>query len=809
MSAETKKKIRLGKIEVEDSECAIVVHYEAETLLKHPSGETEVAERKQSQKKIKIKTLNASSNIPLLAAEVTEKCKLIPSSRIGLVEELLYKLQKRELGVDYRGSHDSGGDYAGFNDQELIKRASQQSGQQRAQELDASVDELDQYMEALYEDLKEKVKATAKICQLARRTELIEVLLGHETLFGALARVLREDGRKSMDLAINILTVFFAVSNFSQCHHVISEHQVGDMTMRIIDLELKRSADREVELKEMQQAGKKLSEEQTQKLDKAERKQERLLYVCFYMLLNLAEDVTIERKMKKRNITVYLCKMLERKNVDLLILATTFLKKLSIYKENKDKMAECNIVDKLTKFVPVSNDVLLLCVLRLLLNLSFDPELRDNMVRNGLIPKVVELFPNPNFQHESMALLYHISMDDKCKSMFTYTNAIPMILNMLLQVEDLHSAPVLIALAVNLTQNQRNAEVMCEGDGLAMLMDRAMAHADPLAFKVVRNISQQDESVKLLFAPYIAPMVDALKDPATSTDLLVEILGTLGNLNIPHFDYTNLVYQHDLLSFLTSHIHPGVVEDDIMLEVVIFTGTIANEALAMDLVNSGLVEKLYELMSEKKDDDEFVLQITFTFSRLLLFNATREALLHYTQVVLYLVELLQDNNKEVRKTADVALDLVIDSDEELAEKVRQMKFEAHNHDWLEIIESDDVAASGDGAHVHDEHIYGRGVDMGDMESDDEVDYDTGDGYGAAYGDAAYGDAAYGDAAYGDAAYGDAAYADAAYADAAYGEGMQQQEFWAEDDPEYDGDYARDYAGGYAGTDADGALIYDS
>ncbi len=36
-----------------------------------------------------------------------------------------------------------------------------------------------------------------------------------------------------------------------------------------------------------------------------------------------------------QNIVVYLVKMLERSNVELLILATTFLKKLSIYKENK------------------------------------------------------------------------------------------------------------------------------------------------------------------------------------------------------------------------------------------------------------------------------------------------------------------------------------------------------------------------------------------------------------------------------------------------------------------------------------------
>lgn len=30
------------------------------------------------------------------------------------------------------------------------------------------------------------------------------------------------------------------------------------------------------------------------------QKQDRLLYLCFYMLLNLSEDVGVERKMKKK-----------------------------------------------------------------------------------------------------------------------------------------------------------------------------------------------------------------------------------------------------------------------------------------------------------------------------------------------------------------------------------------------------------------------------------------------------------------------------------------------------------------------------
>ena len=122
-----------------------------------------------------------------------------------------------------------------------------------------------------------------------------------------------------------------------------------------------------------------LDEFAARRLATAERKQDRLLYVCFYMLLNLSEDPSVERKMKKRNISAYLCKMLERQSVDLLVLSVTFLKKLSICTENKDAMKEANVVDKLARFVP-GPDVLLLVTLRLLLNLSFDEDLRAKMV---------------------------------------------------------------------------------------------------------------------------------------------------------------------------------------------------------------------------------------------------------------------------------------------------------------------------------------------------------------------------------------------------------------------------------------------
>ena len=80
--------------------------------------------------------------------------------------------------------------------------------------------------------------------------------------------------------------------------------------------------------------------------------------------------------------------MLDRTNVELLILSTTFLKKLSIYQENKDQMAACDVVPRLVTLMATDNDVLSMAVLRLLHNLSFDRSLKDEMVKQGLLPKV-------------------------------------------------------------------------------------------------------------------------------------------------------------------------------------------------------------------------------------------------------------------------------------------------------------------------------------------------------------------------------------------------------------------------------------
>lgn len=64
--------------------------------------------------------------------------------------------------------------------------------------------------------------------------------------------------------------------------------------------------------------------------------------------------------------------MLTRSHGDLLNLAVTFLRKLSIIGENKEEMKRMNIVQKVSKFIPCSSQALIINTMRLLFNLSFD-----------------------------------------------------------------------------------------------------------------------------------------------------------------------------------------------------------------------------------------------------------------------------------------------------------------------------------------------------------------------------------------------------------------------------------------------------
>jgi len=131
----------------------------------------------------------------------------------------------------------------------------------------------------------------------------MEIMLDHETLFGTVSRTLRDDFKKSIDLTLYLLNIFQAYSNFTQFHEFLSTNQIGDTTMKIIEHEIKRYI---LRVKEFQAKSTQLKEaegtaqwdEMAEYMRKEERKlavmvkkQEKVLFVAFHLLLNLAEDL--------------------------------------------------------------------------------------------------------------------------------------------------------------------------------------------------------------------------------------------------------------------------------------------------------------------------------------------------------------------------------------------------------------------------------------------------------------------------------------------------------------------------------------
>lgn len=684
-----KRKVTAGSLDVHPTEKALVVNYEVEASILGEGGDPVLGERKEGQKIIRVKSLSPTTDLTALAKKVVEECKLIPTSRLSQVEQLLYYLQNRKSSpVEGKSTENrekrtaKPRDLTPFEGMELNE--------------EASITQVDEYVELLYEGIPEKIRGSALILQLARNPDNLEELLHNEAALGALARVLREDWKQSIELATIIVYIFFCFSSFSQFHGVVSHYKIGTLCMSVVEHELKRHDIWREDLRKKNKACESAPENGSLRRDqeKALRKyqgllgkQEQLLRVSLYLLLNLAEDTRTELKMRNKNIVGLLVKVLERDDEELLVLVVSFLKKLSIFLENKNDMAEVDTVERLARLIPCEHEDLLNLTLRLLLNLSFDSGLRAKMVEVGLLPKLTALLGDENNQQVAMRILYHISMDDRFKGMFVYTDCVPQLMQMLYEhcEEDIEAE--LISLCINLAANKRNAQLMCEGNGLKMLMKRALKTKDCLLMKMIRNISQHNGPTKPLFIDYVGDLAAEIR-AQEKEEWVLECLGTLANLTIPDLDWELVLKEYNLVPYLKDRLKPGSAEDDLILEVVIMIGTVStDDACAAMLAKSGIIPALIDLLNAQQEDDEFVCQIVYVFYQMVFHQATRDVIIKDTQAPAYLIDLMHDKNAEIRKVCDNTLDIIAEYDEEWGRKIQSEKFRFYNNQWLEMVES--------------------------------------------------------------------------------------------------------------------------
>ncbi|KAJ3201946.1 Kinesin-associated protein 3 [Clydaea vesicula] len=335
-----------------------------------------------------------------------------------------------------------------------------------------------------------------------------------------------------------------------------------------------------------------------------------------------------------------------------------------------------------------------------MVNLSLDENFRSAVLKKGILNKTVELFGNITSKPSQQLIqqvLYLLSVDEKSKPLFAYTECVPLIVKLILESKSEKVSPELIALGINLATEKKNAEIFCFENGVKFLMKRAFKTKDSLIFKLLRNVSHHDGEIKMPFLDFIDDIMHLLFKSLQIPELCVELIGILGNLSILEFDFAKLSEAYKLDEFISNFLQKSVKnlkqkepggggladDDDITLEIIVLLGTMAaDDGMAPIIARSNIIQSLLELMMGKEEDDEIILQITFCIYNMLLHEETRNMLISKTQIVAYLIDLLYDRNIEIRKMCDACLDIIIEIDESWVKKIKLQKFQWHNAEWL-------------------------------------------------------------------------------------------------------------------------------
>eukprot|EP00913_Durusdinium_trenchii_P025373 g23820.t1 len=79
------------------------------------------------------------------------------------------------------------------------------------------------------EQMDRKVRGARKLLRICTEVPVLDEMAEHSTLLGVLSRELRENAKRSYELAVAITGIFLIFANFSRFHSALSKHQCGEV----------------------------------------------------------------------------------------------------------------------------------------------------------------------------------------------------------------------------------------------------------------------------------------------------------------------------------------------------------------------------------------------------------------------------------------------------------------------------------------------------------------------------------------------------------------------------------------------------
>lgn len=690
-----KKHIRPGKIEASPNGDALVVNFTSEVTHLDEDGMPISVEKTQEKREVPVgqamRGLTTSEDIRSLAREIVEKCRYIPESKTSQVEKVLNKLYALQTDVQFK-------DFAGATKSSTKRTTggdSNRDDDRAPSQLEdllpfASMHSVDDYIEELYEeDMDMKVQGARKLLRLCTEVPVLEQLADHSTLLGVLSRELRENAKRSYELAVAITGIFLIFANFSGFHAALSKYQCGEVTMHILEYETKRrhALQKDAGCHAL--------------LDR----QDHLLQICILVLRAISEETALELKFVKHNICQMLPPLLSRQHEDLLFSTLNALHKLTIFEQNKDVL-----IGEMPRFVELlghpANEVFSMA-LRLCYNLSFDARGRAALAeQSAVVPRLMHAVQHQSTHKVALKLLYHMTLDPPVRSSLIRTS--PHLPSLALQLaRSKEQEPEAVALLVNLAADEAAACLILAEDSFMAVSLKAFKHKNIGMLKVVRHITSHTASRSILLDvmgggdsssyAWLVQLVQMVKATAADRhDVLVEVLGILAALDCPEVPWVDLC-EAGLLDPLLRLLMVGFAEDDVVLEAVMLLSLLALDPPAAALLpSSKVIGLLPDLLAAKSGDADLLVQLLFLVQCLLMLEETRDVLLQETDVPLHIMDLVRSSSQS---EAIELLDLILAVESRAyheprwTRRIQECKFKLHNQEWLAACNGQDPERS--------------------------------------------------------------------------------------------------------------------
>lgn len=150
-----------------------------------------------------------------------------------------------------------------------------------------------------------------------------------------------------------------------------------------------------------------------------------------------------------------------------------------------------------------------------------------------------------------------------------------------------------------------------------------------------------------------------------------------------------------LLELLTRLLVPSFSEDDLVLECVLLASNLACcPESAQHIAGSRLPALMQDLLVEKREDEEIVVQLLFAFHCLLHHDEVREYVLQETELALCIMRFARARNPLVLEYATALLQIVAttndapgaeDGTPAWVEQIKAFRFEQHNPEWCRCV----------------------------------------------------------------------------------------------------------------------------